>query len=370
MSLAAQWASDMDPIDHFSSTYSEAREKFLAAARARAAIVQTYVHPVCRGPSGEQLAVDVASIGEVDSLRVIMLVSGTHGVEGYAGSACQIAALESDLHAELAAHARLVLVHAINPFGFAHTRRTNEHNVDLNRNFVDFSAPLPTNSEYEQHAAVYIPSSGAWQDYLQASARLADAAADRGGYQFLKKALQPGQYRFPNGLYFGGTRPAWSNDVFLGICRQVFADARHAAVMDIHTGLGPSGIGEVIFMTQEAAAKYAPRFSAPVSCAGGAGSVSAPVKGPLIGAAHEQIRGATAVCCALEFGTVPIEENVQAKIFENWTHHFLSADDPRRRQSIRRMRDAYYCDESSWKRAVIKRFHEVVIELRRCVMDP
>ena len=29
------------------------------------------------------------------------------------------------------------MIHALNPFGFAHLRRANEDNVDLNRNFVD-----------------------------------------------------------------------------------------------------------------------------------------------------------------------------------------------------------------------------------------
>ena len=31
---------------------------------------------------------------------------------------------------------RCVLLHALNPYGFAWLRRVNEHNVDLNRNFL------------------------------------------------------------------------------------------------------------------------------------------------------------------------------------------------------------------------------------------
>ena len=44
----------------------------------------------------------------------------------------------------------IVLLHASNPYGFAWGRRVNEDNVDLNRNFVDFDAPLPENPGYNE----------------------------------------------------------------------------------------------------------------------------------------------------------------------------------------------------------------------------
>ena len=41
-----------------------------------------------------------------------------------------------------------LLVHAINPYGFAWTRRVNEDNADLNRNFRDFAMPAPVSPAY------------------------------------------------------------------------------------------------------------------------------------------------------------------------------------------------------------------------------
>ncbi len=43
----------------------------------------------------------------------------------------------------------VVLIHAINPYGFAWIRRVNEDNVDLNRNCIDFGAAIPENPGYD-----------------------------------------------------------------------------------------------------------------------------------------------------------------------------------------------------------------------------
>ena len=41
-----------------------------------------------------------------------------------------------------------ILTHAHNPWGFANALRCTEENVDLNRNFIDFEKPLPSNPNY------------------------------------------------------------------------------------------------------------------------------------------------------------------------------------------------------------------------------
>lgn len=76
--------------------------------------------------------------------------SGTHGVEGYLGSAVQIRFLhemimqnekqiESNLQTSSSSHGKvrkILLIHAVNPFGMRNHRRANENNVDLNRNVL------------------------------------------------------------------------------------------------------------------------------------------------------------------------------------------------------------------------------------------
>ena len=64
--------------------------------------------------------------------------SGVHGVEGFFGSAVQLAWLSRQAAGERPPNdGAVVLIHAVNPYGFAKLRRTNEDNVDLNRNYLD-----------------------------------------------------------------------------------------------------------------------------------------------------------------------------------------------------------------------------------------
>ena len=69
-------------------TYADSRERFLDSARRAGADVVTFDHPM-RGMDGEELAIDVATAGPADADAVLLIVSGTHGVEGFTGSALQ-----------------------------------------------------------------------------------------------------------------------------------------------------------------------------------------------------------------------------------------------------------------------------------------
>ncbi|KAL7488896.1 hypothetical protein ACHAW6_014492 [Cyclotella cf. meneghiniana] len=73
--------------------------------------------------------------------------SGVHGVEGYLGSAIQLRFLheliiqnekrldsQQDTGSTDGELRQVLLIHAVNPHGMRHHRRTNENNVDLNRN--------------------------------------------------------------------------------------------------------------------------------------------------------------------------------------------------------------------------------------------
>ena len=74
--------------------YSVQRARFLATAESKGAVMTSYPHPL-PGPQGENLYTDVARVGPVTASRLMLVVSGTHGVEGYYGSDCQIAWLDT-----------------------------------------------------------------------------------------------------------------------------------------------------------------------------------------------------------------------------------------------------------------------------------
>ena len=76
--------------EYFSSSYSEARLKFVAAARSAKAELDSYRLTGRAGPDNEDLTVDVAKIGPKDARHMLLVISGTHGVEGFCGSGCQV----------------------------------------------------------------------------------------------------------------------------------------------------------------------------------------------------------------------------------------------------------------------------------------
>src|SRR5258708_37200548 len=132
----------------FSESYAEARAKFCSAAADAGGALRSWLNPKAKGPNGELLYLDTARFGPADATNMLVLISSTHGVEGHCGSGAQIAWLRTGGPTKLPNGTGASLIHAINPYGFAWTRRVTEDNVDLNRNFVDHDKGYPRNDGY------------------------------------------------------------------------------------------------------------------------------------------------------------------------------------------------------------------------------
>ncbi len=117
----------------FSATYSEARNKFLNACADRSLTVKSHLNDRAKGAEEEDLFMDVTRIGPENASKILILSSGTHGGEGFCGSGIQVGLLREGFLKELPADTAVILIHAINPYGFSHVRRVNEDNIDLNR---------------------------------------------------------------------------------------------------------------------------------------------------------------------------------------------------------------------------------------------
>ena len=179
-------------IQSFATTYSEAREKFLAAARIAGASTQRYDNPT-KGPNGEALSTDVALLGPGDAARVVVAISGTHGAEGYCGSGFQVDWLTGVGAAGLPAGTAMLLVHAINPYGFCWTRRVTEEGNDLNRNYVDHTKPYPANKGYEEIHGFLIPKDFGLNSIAAADAKLTEYRKKVGDRAYFA-AMSGGQF--------------------------------------------------------------------------------------------------------------------------------------------------------------------------------
>ncbi len=342
----------------FSFSYAEARAKFLEAAHA-AGLYVTSSPLNLPGRDGEVLAVDAAWQGPRNAPRLLLLTSGVHGVEGYCGSGAQTALLRDQTWMGSDANSRdtaVLYLHGLNPHGFSHIRRVTQENVDLNRNFPDFSRPLPSNPAYcELHPWLLPPS---WPPTWSNRTAILGFIATQGLRQ-LQSAISGGQYERPDGMFFGGTEPTWSHQTLRQLLREHTADVKQLAWIDLHSGLGRSGYCERIFMGREDDDDSFSRANTwwgkevPLTHVGSAASASASLAGQAWNAAIQECRQAEFTGLCMEFGTKPLLEVADALRGDHWLHLHPEAPEALAVSIKRRLFEAFFVDTLEWKRGVV-----------------
>ena len=343
----------IDGSKHFPSDYRQGRAAFREACEAAALGVTSRVHPDERGPDGKPLFLDVACAGERDAENAILLLSGTHGVEGYFGSGVQTGLIREGFAAKIPKGARLVLLHALNPFGFAWNRRVNEDNADINRNFIDHTQP-PGNAAYDLLADDIAPKDISHDAMNAANARLRDYAMQHGPFA-LQTAISAGQYTRADGLYFGGKRESWSASMLRDVLHEHLAHVKKLIVIDYHTWLGEPGAAEMITEDLPGSSAYKRQhaiWGGRVASSEAGESLSAPLTGTIDKAIVKFLARVELTFAALEVGTAPMRDVFQALRLDNWLHLNASpghAQWDAIKQDIRR---AFYPDTAEWKRDV------------------
>jgi len=349
----------MDASEHFAQSYREARQLFIAAADAADLDVHSHAHPML-GQDHEALAMDVVRDGPRDAKALLMISSACHGVEGFCGSGVQVALLRDEPWRAAAKQAGVAVlyVHALNPYGFSWWRRTTHENVDLNRNFHDFAQPLPVNTAYDEIAALLLPHD--WPPSATVEAALARFGAERGP-KALQAAVSGGQYAHPEGLFFGGHNPTWSNVTFRHVLQEHGGRCEKLGWIDLHTGLGPAGVGERIFACRDdarALARAKRWWGEGITSIYDGSSTSALLSGLMWLAACEECPQAEYTGIALEYGTVPIMESIQVMRADQWYEVHPQADPAARAAVRRQMRDCFYLDNDAWKQQVLEQAFE------------
>jgi len=232
----------VNAADYFSADYREAQSRFREATSAASWSHES--HPIgVRGPDGSELTFDVACSTSGDPRRVLVISSGMHGVEGYFGSAVQMACLNR--WASGLPNAKVVLLHGLNAYGFAWTRRFNEDNVDPNRNFLlpglPFAGSPPGYAQLDRFLNPKRPPS-AWEPFTVKAAWLIMWH----GMQKLRGAIATGQYDYPRGLFFGGKGPSRMQTILQQNMPRWLAGSEQVIHLDFHTGLGNWGTWKLL----------------------------------------------------------------------------------------------------------------------------
>ena len=354
-------------LEAFAASYAQARRKFLDAAAAAGLPVESKLHPL-KGAEGEDLAIDVVRDGDPGAGSLLLLSSACHGVEGFCGSGIQVASLRDAQWREHArAHGVAVLyIHGLNPYGFSHLRRTTHENVDLNRNFNDFSRPLPVNDAYREVQGLLLPP--AWPPGA-ANASDIQRYVERNGESAFQAAITRGQHEFPDGLFFGGVEASWSNRTLREVLRAHGRRAARIGWIDVHTGLGPNGVGERIYAARDDAAtlRRARQWwdgagKTPVTSVYDGSSASSFLTGMMFNAVYDECPQAEYTGIAMEYGTVPVMQALQALRGEQWLQRNPEAAPALARQLRQQIKDAFYTDTGEWKERVLAQAREALLQ--------
>jgi hypothetical protein len=184
----------------------------------------------------------VPSLGEMRN--IIILSSGVHGVEAYAGHAAQELFAHHFLNLELTKNTGVLLLHAVNPYGFKYTRRVTENNVDLNRNSPSTDDLFETiNEGYPQVYDLINPHKEVNPSSIENRFFFVKAVNEirKSSMPVLRQAVLQGQYLYPEGLYFGGYKPEPQIDSLGSIILRIVEPYQRVMAVDIHTGYGQRG---------------------------------------------------------------------------------------------------------------------------------
>lgn len=352
-----------DPVlSVFSPDFAAARQQFSQAVeRLPQPLFFKSMPYEGTGPQGEPLSTEVLWLGDQNARKVILLLSAVHGVEGFAGSAIQVDLLHRIASGEVQVPegVAIAMVHAVNAWGFAWCRRVDEQGIDINRNFVDFNQ-VPLNPGYRDLAEALIPAD---RDWVKAQETLDDYRARHGQFAY-EVAASGGQYEFPNGLFYGGSGPSQARRNLEWVLKQWDWSRREVAVIDLHTGLGPYGHGELICdhpLGSEGLRTARRWFGASVTVPEEGTSCSVPKLG-LVDYAWHDIMGANSCYVTLEYGTYPIAGLLQTLREDHAvnTPGSYDWDDPERAAVRNQLRQHFYPAEPQWQTLVLLRARQVV----------
>lgn len=328
----------------FAQTYAEARDAFRAEAQATGGRLESL--DVVEVEGHGMLTIDAAIFGP-ESSRAIVISSGLHGVEGFAGSAIQRQCIATGLPQDI----RVVLIHGLNPYGMACSRRVNENNVDLNRNFcadpAQFSGASDGYRMLEPFLNPTTPLAGFELVELRALWLIL-----RHGMPTLKQAVAGGQYEFPQGVFYGGDRLQAGPEALLKALPAWLEGVERLVYIDVHTGLGKSGTYSLLVDHQDGSERHLAcreAFGPEVQPWMAGQGVAYEITGGLPGAI-EALFGDAAEVLTQEFGTVPPIAVIKALRAENRATHW-GGDLAAARAKLKR---TFYPADERWKADILR----------------
>ncbi len=236
---------------YFYDSYIESRKAFRDESKkieAKFDSVQLFSRNV-PGKTDTGLTIDFCYIpAQKKAEKLIIITSGTHGVEGYVGSAVQRMLMNEILSPEMLGEVGVLLVHSVNPYGFKYIRRVTENNVDFNRNCdTEQSLFSSKNEGYGKLIGMLNPggevNSGSIKNRFFMLVAINQLL--RKSMASLRQAVLQGQYEYEKGLYFGGFGFEPQLTILGNVFKSISANYGTVFNIDLHTGYGERGVAHL-----------------------------------------------------------------------------------------------------------------------------
>ena len=158
--------------------------------------------------------------------NMLVLIAGTHGVEGHCGSGAEIAWLRNGGPDEAAQGHRRAADPRHQParlrLDAARDRGQRRPQPQLRRSRQGLSEERGLSRAGRRR-----PAASEWNDAsLAETERVFASYAQKHGAFGLQGAMSGGQYTHADGIFFGGNRPTWSNRTLRAIARAELGNAR------------------------------------------------------------------------------------------------------------------------------------------------
>jgi hypothetical protein len=239
-------AVDKEKLGYYAGTYEECRARFLKEADdLKRAYKGVEITAIPMDAAGKGLTIDACMVpAQKVQTGLIIVSSGVHGIEGFAGSAVQRMIMHELLSKMDLSTTGVLFIHGVNPYGMKNERRVNEENVDLNRNFdVDKKLFALKNPGYPVIRDLLNPEEklSTWSPGYVFFPVKAIYNIVKFGMGTLRESILKGQYEFPKGVYYGGKDFVPQKAPLEALITKSAAGCARVFVMDLHTGYGERG---------------------------------------------------------------------------------------------------------------------------------
>lgn len=359
----------MSKTSAFSADYAAARQRFRQAASSLGWRLEAYPIGVA-GPGGEELTFDVGCSPGGDPESVLVVSSGVHGVEGFFGSAVQVALLEQWASAT-PPPTKCVFLHGLNPFGFSWLRRFDENNVDPNRNFLLPDEPFEgAPDRYAQLDAFLNPRQppAGWDPFTLKAAWL----IARHGMPALRQAVAAGQYDYPRGLFFGGAGPSRMQQLLGENLPRWLSGSQRVVHLDFHTGLGSRGAYKLLLdypLSERQLGWLTDWFGTESFEACDPGGIAYDTRGGFGRWCVSRRLAADYLFAVAEFGTYGPIQVLAGLRAENQAHHWGEPSAASTVGAKERLKELFCPAGDAWRSQVVERSLELVAQAQRGLLS-